>query len=303
MSSPFSGPWSDWTDLPDSCRTDPRTLAEILDGGQAFRWQAGETEGDWTGQWEQCLVRLRLNHNGRLQWRTPLVNGLPLCTREQVETYLGFDRDWEAIVDVLPCRSDPHLARCLRDFPGLRILGQPLSETLLGFLCSATKQIVQIKQMMALLARRHGVQFLPGVYRLPTWKEIAAASEKELRACLLGFRARYIHETAMFLTANPGWLEETGRADYPVAKERLCQLPGVGEKVADCVLLYGGGKLEAFPVDVWILRTLELRYGLNGWKPAQLASFGRIHFGRYAGVAQQFLFAWERREKRTSKPA
>lgn len=301
MSSSYSGPWSDWIDFPDSWRTNPRALAETLDGGQAFRWHASGLKNQWTGQWDRCLVQLRLNHDDRLQWRTPLVKDVPLCTRGQVETYLGFDRDWATIVDSLPWRSDPHIARCLREFPGLRILRQPLAETLLGFLCSATKQIVQIKQMMALLAQCHGAQILPGVHRLPTWPEIAASSERELRKCLLGFRARYIHQAATFLAANPGWLEETGKADYAVAKARLCQLDGIGEKVADCVLLYGAGKLEAFPVDVWILRTLELRYGLKGWKPAQLARFGRIHFGEYAGAAQQFLFAWERSQKRSAK--
>jgi N-glycosylase/DNA lyase len=72
----------------------------------------------------------------------------------------------------------------------------------------------------------------------------------------------------------------------------------VGEKVADCVLLFGAGRLEAFPVDVWILKTMERRYGLAGWKPAQVAQFGRAHFGPLAGLAQQYLFAWERTEAR-----
>jgi N-glycosylase/DNA lyase len=181
----------------------------------------------------------------------------------------------------------------------LRILRQPFGETLLGFLCSATKQIVQIKQMLALLAERHGAsggsQAAPKLHRLPTWTELAVVPETELRACLLGFRARYIAETARFLAANPGWLEATEQAPYPLAKERLCSLPGVGEKVADCVLLFGAGRLEAFPVDVWILKTLARRYGLDGWKPAQLAQFGRAHFGPLAGLAQQYLFAWERK--------
>jgi N-glycosylase/DNA lyase len=73
------------------------------------------------------------------------------------------------------------------------------------------------------------------------------------------------------------------------------ELPGVGAKVADCVLLFGAGRLEAFPVDVWILRTLAKRYGLVGWSPDAVAHFGRIHFGPRAGLAQQYLFAWERR--------
>jgi N-glycosylase/DNA lyase len=133
---------------------------------------------------------------------------------------------------------------------------------------------------------------------LPTWSEIAAVPEAELRGCLLGFRARYIHQTAQFIAAHPGWLEETEALPYAEAKARLVTLPGVGEKVADCVLLFGAGRLEAFPVDVWILKTMAARYGLEGWKPAQVAQFGRAHFGPLAGLAQQYLFAWERAEAR-----
>jgi len=130
---------------------------------------------------------------------------------------------------------------------------------------------------------------------LPTWSELAAVPESELRRCLLGFRARYIRETALHLAARAGWLEETEALPYPEAKTRLMELPGVGEKVADCVLLFGAGRLEAFPVDTWILKALARRYGLAGWTPVQVAQFGRAHFGALAGFAQQFLFAWERR--------
>src|SRR6185436_16349569 len=107
------------------------------------------------------------------------------------------DRDFAALADLLPWRTDAHLAQCIAAFPGLRILRQPFGETLLGFLCSATKQIVQIKQMCALLAERHGTPLpslpapnsaLPAsVHRLPTWAQLASVPEKDLRACLLGF--------------------------------------------------------------------------------------------------------------------
>ncbi|MBC8012335.1 MAG: DNA-binding protein, partial [Burkholderiales bacterium] len=132
---------------------------------------------------------------------------------------------------------------------------------------------------------------------LPTWSELAKVSESDLRACLLGFRARYIHQSAQFIAANPGWLEETEAAPYTEAKARLMSLPGVGEKVADCVLLFGAGRLEAFPVDTWIIKAMARRYGLDGWTPAQIAHFGRTHFGAHAGLAQQYLFAFERRAK------
>jgi N-glycosylase/DNA lyase len=298
-----------------SATPDASVLAETVDGGQAFRW---ERHGDvWTGQWDSHRASLRHVEGGQqLQWCAPTAATGPALVR-----YLDGNGDPRALADTLPWRSDAHLARCLAAFPGLRILRQPFGETLLGFLCSATKQIVQIKQMMALLAERHGAVIrrasdlqtpsltttgvrktdaLP-LHRLPTWGEIAAVPEAELRKCLLGFRARYIHQTAQFIAAHPGWLEETETLPYAEAKARLMSLPGVGEKVADCVLLFGAGKLEAFPVDVWILKTMERRYGLDGWKPAQVAQFGRAHFGPLAGLAQQYLFAWERAEARKAK--
>ena len=304
--------WSDWQPLAGAPALSPDVLVETLDGGQAFRWNR-QPDDSWLGVWATHIVRLRLGASERLEWSAP--SGRLAETGAALGVYFGVERDFAALADTLPWRSDPHLARCIVSFSGLRILRQPFGETLLGFLCSATKQIVQIKQMLALLAERHGAPLGPELsvlstqrsnvppHRLPTWPELAEIPEAELRACLLGFRARYIAETARFLAAHPGWLEETEALPYPAAKERLVSLPGVGEKVADCVLLFGAGRLEAFPVDVWILKTLARRYGLEDWRPPQLAQFGRAHFGPLAGFAQQFLFAWERRARREPAPA
>src|SRR5262249_49892149 len=154
----------------------------------------------------------------RVEWRAPAA--IAKRAETALTRYLGLDVDWPALTDRLPWRSDAHLAECVDSLEGLRLLRQPFGETLLGFLCSATKQIVQIKQMMALLARRHGAPlFSSDFHRLPTWEEIALVPEKELRACLLGFRARYIHQTGQFLAAHPGWLDETERLPYAAAKE------------------------------------------------------------------------------------
>jgi N-glycosylase/DNA lyase len=297
---PSTTPWSAWEPLA-GWTPSPATLAETLDGGQSFRWH--ETDGIWTGTWSDSLAQIR-RQNDRLEWRAPAALRANVAT--SLPRYLGLDRDWTALADSLPWRSDAHLTQAITAFPDLRLLRQPFGETLLGFLCSATKQIVQIKQMCALLAERHGQPLLPDLalgtcplslasHRLPTWAELAAVPEKDLRQCLLGFRAKYIHGTAQHIAARPGWLEETEHLPYAAAKARLLELPGVGEKVADCVLLFGAGQLEAFPVDTWILKSLERRYGLTGWKPAQVAHFGRTHFGPLAGLAQQYLFAWERR--------
>jgi N-glycosylase/DNA lyase len=290
--------WSAWHPLPGGWNPTPDVLRETLDGGQAFRWNAAidhdATSPLWTGQWADHLVQIRAG--SRAEWRA--FAGVVDVTRSALGHYLGADFPWPEVTDTLPWRSDPHLRQCMAAFPELRILRQPFGETLLGFLCSATKQIVQIKQMIALLAGRHGAPLAHGFHRLPTWPELAGLSEPDLRACQLGFRARYIHQIAQFLAAHPGWLDETERLPYAESKTRLLELPGVGDKVADCVLLFGAGRLEAFPVDTWILKAMARRYGLETWSPVQLAQFGRAHFAGGAGLAQQYLFAWERRQGR-----
>jgi N-glycosylase/DNA lyase len=338
--------WSDWQPLPVSPSFTPTALAETLDGGQAFRWnrQAG---GTWLGIWGDCAARLRMNSGGPLEWSAP--TEIAERVAAALPRYLALDVDYAALTDALPWRSDSQLAACLDVWRGLRLLRQPFGETLLCFLCSATKQIVQIKQMAGLLAARFGAPICragsPAVslsnrpnpaglgegklgasmvgrvdlnaldalglarrggvkrahlHRLPTWPDLAATSESDLRACALGFRAHFISQTAQFLAAHPGWLDETERLPYAAAKARLCLLPGVGEKIADCVLLFGAGRYEAFPVDGWIVKAMARRYGLDGWKPAPIAHFGRVHFGAGAGFAQQYLFAAERAAGRKS---
>jgi len=307
--------WSDWQPLSVSPPFTATTLGETLDGGQAFRWNR-QADGAWFGIWGDCVAHLRIAAGGTLEWSAPTVVAERVAA--VLPRYLALDVDYTALTDALPWRSDPHLAVCLEAWRGLRLLRQPFGETLLCFLCSATKQIVQIKQMAELLAarfgaplvervdlnalgfdRRNGVKRAP-LHRLPTWPELAAASEADLRACALGFRARFISQTAQFLMAHPGWLDETERLPYAAAKERLCLLPGVGEKIADCVLLFGAGRYEAFPVDGWIVKAMARRYGLVGWTPTQIAHFDRMHFGAGAGLAQQYLFASERAAGRKS---
>jgi N-glycosylase/DNA lyase len=291
--------WSDWQPLSVAPPFTTATLAETLDGGQAFRWRR-QPDGAWLGVWDDCAARLRFDGGARLEWSAP--EGIAARVVTKLPRYLALEVDFAALTDALPWRSDAHLAPCLDAWRGLRLLRQPFGETLLSFLCSATKQIVQIKQMAEALAVRLGTEIAPGFRRLPSWVELAAADERELRACALGFRARFIRETAQWLAAHEGWLDETEQLTYAAARERLCTLPGVGGKIADCVLLFGAGRYEAFPVDVWIAKAMARRYGLDGWPLAHVAQFGRAQFGSAAGLAQQYLFASERGAARL-KPA
>ena len=211
-----------------------------------------------------------------------------------LESYLGLTVSWDELRDQLPWRSDHHLKQCIQKFSTLRLLSQSFGETLLAFLCSATKQIPQIKVMCSQLAESLGSEIASGVHAMPNWIQVASASETDLRALGLGFRAKNIKRTADIIAENPDLLSRIEASPYPEAKVLLQELPGVGSKIADCALLFGAGKLEAFPVDTWIIKAMEKRYDLQGWKPQQIEHFGRTHFGMAAGYAQQFLFSYER---------
>ncbi len=275
-----------------SCFTD-RSLAETLEGGQAFRWRRNKS-GLWTGIWNRNFVEIRLEGE-KLLWRCPQT--LSVDSKE-VRKYLVLDSSYEDMIDALPWRSDAVLGEAIQCFRGLRILRQPLGEALFSFLLSSVKSIPQIKELCEQTAQEYGEEIILGAYALPTWEKLAEVSEIDLRKLKFGYRAKYVSATAKRLVREPEFLSAVEAAPYEEARALLMELPGVGGKVADCALLFGAGKLEAFPVDTWIAKALAARYGLNDLKLDQLAAFGRAHFGRYAGLAQQFLFSAEREKAR-----
>lgn len=213
----------------------------------------------------------------------------------QLRTYLDLDRDYEDLLGRLPCAGDSLLGAARECFPGLRILRQPLDETLLCFICSANKRISQIRRMVSSLAERMGASLTPQHRRLPTWEEIAGAGEDELRRCGLGYRASHLHRTALFLSGRPEFLPSAAKAPYGEALAQMRELPGVGEKVAACTLLFGAGRFEAFPRDTWILSVLRHGYGLHDRSDRDLRAFAEEHFQPAPGLAQQLLFAYARR--------
>jgi N-glycosylase/DNA lyase len=286
--------WTRWRLVTPTVRLSYRALKETLEGGQAFRWHSPQS-GIWQGIWSRNLVRVRLDRAGRLQWSSPetLAEGMG----DRVAHYFTADTDLARIVDSLPWRSDVVLNRVLEYWEGLRILRQPVEEALLSFLCSSNKQIVQIKQICEALANSLGEPIAGGHRALPSWQVINQASDGSIRACRTGYRAPYLKGTARHLATHPGYLDGLASIPYEEATRVLISLPGVGSKVANCVLLFGAGRIESFPVDTWIARAMTRLYGLHEWKPAQIATFGRGHFGPYAGLAQQYLFAGERNQR------
>lgn len=281
-----SAEWTPWRPLRLAEDIPAGLLAEQLDGGQSFRWNR-ETDGSWVGVFGSTLASLRSGPQG-LEWRG--LKGAPL-TEAALRRYLDAEGAQARLAEGLPWRSDPVLRVAREAYGGLRILRQDPHETLIGFLCSSNKRILQIRVMVAALAERLGESLGGGFHAMPTWSAIASADDSVLRACSLGYRAAYLRGTAEKLLARKRWTEEFAALSTPALLEELQALPGVGPKVASCVALFGFARLESFPVDTWVVQALADAYGLRGWKPAQLERFGQAHFGEAAGLAQQFLFS------------
>lgn len=269
-------------------------LDATLSSGQAFSWRRTVT-GHWRG-WidgRPCLV-----------W--PQGDALravgPNLTREAVSAYFGLDLPIEQILGSFP--EDPWLQKAQDFAPGLRILRQDPWETLCNFICSSLKQIVQIEQINHELRQTFGDQVGEGLHSFPDASRLALATEARLRACRLGFRARHLYVAARQVAASEVSLDRIATLPTPEAREQLMRIQGVGEKVANCILLFAYGRAEAFPIDVWVERVLRRLYFHNNprVKHERLRSFAESHFGPYRGYAQQFLFHWIRKDPTALPP-
>ena len=274
-------------------------LAATLASGQAFRWRGGE--GGWTGVVDGRWVRLRAGA-GRIVAET----AAPAADWQWLRHYLQLEVNLPEVLAALP-RDDPALQAAVRACAGLRLLRQEPWECLASFICSSSKQIAQIEQMIVHLSRRFGEPLpVPAgeepVYSFPGYARLAEVSESDLRGCKLGFRAPYLRGTAQRLAAGEVDLSRLFTLSLDEARAELLKFPGVGVKIADCVLLFAYGFPEAFPVDVWIMRALRRHYfPRRSVSPAGLRRFIRAHFGPQAGYAQQYLFHYMRVIERANR--
>jgi N-glycosylase/DNA lyase len=182
----------------------------------------------------------------------------------------------------------------------LRLLRQDPWECLASFILSSTKQIVQIQQIVALLCEKFGEQLMVPqnqrrVYCFPLPGRIAEADESELRTCKMGFRAPNLIASAQMIADGTVDLDRLSALTVGEARDALLRLPGVGPKIADCVLLFAYGFQSAFPVDVWVMKALRrLYFPRRRVSLKRLHTFAATHFGPNAGYAQQYLFHYAR---------
>jgi N-glycosylase/DNA lyase len=203
--------------------------------------------------------------------------------------YFSLDGDYSELLAPY-LASDPILAACVRAFAGIRILRQPVWEALCAFIISANNNQRRIENIYRGMAARWGDAVLwegRTFHGFPSPQKLASVGEEALRELGAGYRAPYLATTAAMVA--DGFLLDLDGMDYAAALAHLVKLPGVGEKVADCVLLFASGHTCAFPVDVWIERVLENHYGLKGTRAA-MKKAAQVRFGVHAGILQQYLF-------------
>lgn len=281
----------------------PFNLDFTLCCGQTFRW---DKHGEWWyGAVGEQVFRIRQNDD-KLEFEN--------VSADFVRDYFGLYDDLPKIFSQIT--KDKHIEAAADQFKGLRILRQDPWECLVSYICATYKSISAIKRMLFSLAKKFGEKTCFGdgtFYTFPTRPKLARASVNDLLNCGLGYRAKYVSETAKMMDENGFGLERLKKASYERAKRELLNFPGVGFKVADCVLLFSLEKLEAFPVDIWIKRAILRHYSkhfptefvkkisgersLSGSEYMELNLFGRRYFGKYAGYAQEYLYHYERTQR------
>jgi len=271
----------------------PINLSATLECGQVFHWSV-RPDGAWSGLIGDQLAVVR-EQAGRLE--------VEEGEEAQIAHYFALDHDLEAIYASFP--SDETMLAALDFGRGLRMIRQPPWECLATFITSSMKQVTHIRQMSHALRTRFGSPVRGSDWpAYPSAAALADASEEEVRACGLGYRAKHLRATARQVASGERDLEAWRGLDDEALREALCGLPGVGRKVANCVMLFGFERLAAFPVDTWISRVLRTHYWRGRREPTPVLLESRLarRFGPYAGYAQQYLFHHARLSRR-GKPA
>lgn len=288
--------------------TVPFSLEHTLSCGQLFRWE--KLDDWWYGVAADRVIKIKQSGERLIFQVFP-----ETANQGFIENYLRLDDNLPSILSEIS--KDEHMRKAIRLFCGLRISRQEPWECLISYICATYKSIPAIKKMINNISQRFGKKLTfdgYDFYTFPKPTDLTQTSPKDLRSCGLGFRAERVLETAKIIDSGKFALEALKHLDYGKARRELLVLPGVGQKVADCVLLFSLEKLEAFPIDVWMKRAATNLYAshfdssfikrvsskssVTPKEYGTISSFGREYFGRYAGYAQEYLFHLLRKQQK-----
>jgi len=268
-------------------------LKHIFECGQCFRWYKNDNNS-YTGVAGDYYITLSYENN---------ILEIQNCTKKQFldfwYNYFDLDRDYE---DVMRKIAKDDIMKKAIDFGyGIRILNQEYYETLFSFILSANNRIPMIKKTIKAYSEKYGQQIQTNSsgglqYSFPTKDTLRTIPSNILRQNGGGFRCKYINTTANML--NESYAPETLKElSTDIARRRLTELSGVGDKVADCTLLFSGIKQDVFPTDVWVKRVMEELYLKKESTFKEIQEFAQNYWGEYAGFAQQYLFYYARENR------
>jgi N-glycosylase/DNA lyase len=281
-------------------------LEKTLDSGQVFHWEKAAngfvgTIGDLPFYVEKQgnVLKVRCGATPQPARQRRALPGI-------TANYFALDHRLTEICASFP--DDPAMNAACLFCRGLRLIRQPKWECLATFICSSMKQVAHIRQISLTLRRRFGDRCRVSdhvVHAFPAARRIAQATEDDLRECALGYRAKNLLATARLVSSGEANLDAWSALADADLREKLCSLPGVGPKIANCVMLFAYERLRAFPIDVWIERVLKQQYFPRKKKVTepQLREFSETYFGEHGGYAQQYLFHHARTALRRSTMA
>ena len=270
------------------------SLQATLTSGQTFRWQIHD--GWFYGFLGPAVLKVRQEEN-RLLYET----SDPILSPNRIRHYFALDLELADILSTIDVDIQVHEA--IKRHRGLRVLRQDGWETLASFICASFNNIKRIEGMIERLCQAYGEPVALNGFRsfsFPHPEVIAGAPERVLRSLGLGYRAPYLKATARLVADRKLPMEQLQRVDYEAAKTALLGCDGVGDKVADCVALFGFEKYEAFPIDVWMERAMRYYFRHRKMTRQGLHDYAHRHFGPYAGYAQQYLYHYIRSLHRSS---
>ncbi len=262
-------------------------LESTLFSGQVFRWQ--KFDGWYFGVIFDHVVKIKQIDNSIEVY---CENTDKFFVSRMLSKYFNLDLDIDEVYNQLP--KDEFVQNPIKKYKGMRILKQDPWECLISFICSSVSNIKRISKNIEDLCINLGNNIHLGSssrQSFPTPQDIIYAGPDFLRELKLGFRSEYIYQSAKMIESGEVNLEEIYSLSYDESLQTLVSLPGVGDKVANCVLLFAFNKLDAFPVDVWINRAITRNY-LKGEKlsPLHVRNWSRNYFGNYAGYANHYIF-------------
>ena len=250
-------------------------LAQTLDCGQSFRWTE-RPDGSFDG------IAFSRSVNVSLDGSSLVIDGAGEDDRALWREYFDLDLDYGMVRRQIS-GLHPVLARAAEYAPGIRVLRQEPFETLITFIISQNNNIKRIKGIVSRLCESFG-EPISGGFAFPSAQRLSEQSAEALAPLRAGFRARYISDAAKKVARGEIDWQLCRTGDYGAARAELMKITGVGVKVADCTLLFGLHRIEAFPVDVWMKRAMEKLF----------PEMAPADFGEYAGIAQQYIFNYSR---------